>query len=179
MTPPNSTRAKLLNQARRLFWSQGYSNVSVRQIAMAAGVDVALISRYYGSKRGLFEATLADAFEISFLPDSTPEQLIETTIQIFATAPREHDCPSPLHLLLMNAHDDEVGPLVRKGFDVGYYDKLLGVIGAPDRVALFIAVLLGISVAEKSLHVPGIGAPTSDTYAKKLRHLLRAAIAFE
>ena len=50
--------------ACKIFWSKGYSNVSVREISNAAGVDVALIARYFGSKRGLFEATLENLTKI-------------------------------------------------------------------------------------------------------------------
>lgn len=54
------TKEKLLDAARQLFWTRGYSNVSVRDITGAAGVDAALVSRYFGGKQGLFEATLND-----------------------------------------------------------------------------------------------------------------------
>ena len=57
MNKSSDTKQLLLANACKIFWSKGYSNVSVREIAKAAGVDVALIARYFGSKRGLFEAT--------------------------------------------------------------------------------------------------------------------------
>ncbi|MEM6901379.1 MAG: helix-turn-helix domain-containing protein, partial [Pseudomonadota bacterium] len=62
------TRDKLLLHARRQFWANGDSHVSLRQIASAAGVDVALISRHFGGKLGLFEATLDGAFSIFETP---------------------------------------------------------------------------------------------------------------
>ena len=42
-----SSRETLLVSAKALFWTRGYSNVSVREIAPEAGVDVALINRYF------------------------------------------------------------------------------------------------------------------------------------
>jgi len=58
MSKSQKTKKALLQEAQNQFWSRGYSNVSVRDISKAAGVDGALISRYFGSKLGLFETTL-------------------------------------------------------------------------------------------------------------------------
>jgi len=51
-----ATRAKILESAEKLFGDHGYDGVSVRQIAIEAGVPVALVNYHYGSKEGLFRA---------------------------------------------------------------------------------------------------------------------------
>ena len=53
------TRQQIIEVARARFLAEGYQKVSLRSIAAAAGVDVALISYFFGSKRGLFGAALA------------------------------------------------------------------------------------------------------------------------
>jgi AcrR family transcriptional regulator len=58
-----ATRALLLARALSRFTVDGYDTTTVRQIAEDAGVNVALISRYFGSKEGLFEACLEKAGE--------------------------------------------------------------------------------------------------------------------
>lgn len=171
-----STQEKLLHAARAAFWSRGYSNVSVRTIAVAAGVDVALISRYFGGKLGLFQATLAGAFDFGPVAAS-PDALIEHFVTLFSTAPRGPQAEvSPLRMVLTNAHDAAVGPLVQESFQQVYTSHIVEVIGAPRPAALFVAALFGISVAEKSLHLQGIGLPSSSVYADQLRHMLRAAL---
>jgi AcrR family transcriptional regulator len=57
------TRQLLLDAARRRFADDGYSATTVRHIADDAGVNVALISRYFASKEGLFEACLVGAVD--------------------------------------------------------------------------------------------------------------------
>lgn len=47
-------RDKLLTTARDLFLRYGYRSVSSRQIAMAAGANVAMIRYYFGGKPGLY-----------------------------------------------------------------------------------------------------------------------------
>jgi AcrR family transcriptional regulator len=58
-----NTRRLLLSSARRRFAEDGYSATRVRDIAADAGVNVALINRYFGSKEGLFESCLVTARE--------------------------------------------------------------------------------------------------------------------
>lgn len=70
MTAPSRTRdsaasrAALLAAASSLFSSGGYEATTVRDIGERAGVDSALIARYFGNKLNLYLATLeAEASE--------------------------------------------------------------------------------------------------------------------
>ena len=49
-----ATRAAILDAARARFLLEAYDQVGVRQIAGDAGVDAALICRYFGGKEDLF-----------------------------------------------------------------------------------------------------------------------------
>lgn len=52
------TRSRILDAARQLFGTHGYDGVSVRAIAAKAGVDQALVHRYFGTKYQLFLAAV-------------------------------------------------------------------------------------------------------------------------
>jgi len=67
-TPRRSdgTRAAILAAAREQFAARGYQAATIRGIAAAAGIDPALVMRYYGNKDGLFAA--AAEFDLR-LPD--------------------------------------------------------------------------------------------------------------
>jgi AcrR family transcriptional regulator len=54
------SRERLLQAAMRLFAGQGYNNTPTREIALAAGANVAAISYYFGDKAGLYRAALLD-----------------------------------------------------------------------------------------------------------------------
>ena len=56
---PTGARDAILDVARRRFLADGYNRVTLRSVASEAGVDVALISYHFGSKRGLFGACVA------------------------------------------------------------------------------------------------------------------------
>ncbi|RVW00859.1 TetR/AcrR family transcriptional regulator [Rhodococcus spongiicola] len=55
---PNTTRALIENTARKQFAKLGYDRTSMRQVAIEAGVDPALVSHYFGSKLDLFMAVV-------------------------------------------------------------------------------------------------------------------------
>ncbi|MHB8424328.1 MAG: TetR/AcrR family transcriptional regulator [Gammaproteobacteria bacterium] len=55
-----AVRARLVEVARRLFAERGYAAVSLRAIAAAAEVNPAMAHYYFASKRGLYEAVIAE-----------------------------------------------------------------------------------------------------------------------
>ncbi|HEX3239351.1 MAG TPA: TetR family transcriptional regulator [Solirubrobacterales bacterium] len=55
-----ASRAALLEAARELFRERGYERATTREIGERAGVDPALIVRYFDSKEGLFIAAIAE-----------------------------------------------------------------------------------------------------------------------
>ena len=52
-------RQRLLHSALRLFAEKGFSKTSTREIALAAGANIASISYYFGDKAGLYRAAFA------------------------------------------------------------------------------------------------------------------------
>lgn len=52
------TRQDLLDAARDLFGAKGYDRTSLREIGERAGVDAALIARYFGNKMALYSASV-------------------------------------------------------------------------------------------------------------------------
>ncbi len=56
MTNFNDKQLQIIESAQQLFSLKGFDGASVRDIAEAAGVNVAMISYYFGSKEKLLEA---------------------------------------------------------------------------------------------------------------------------
>ncbi|WP_349408158.1 forespore capture DNA-binding protein RefZ [Pseudalkalibacillus sp. SCS-8] len=57
------TKEKVAEAAAYLFNNKGYSGTSVRDIAEKAGVNVSLISYYFGGKKGLLEFLMSSFLE--------------------------------------------------------------------------------------------------------------------
>ena len=93
-TPP---KQRLLDAATLLFAQKGYSATGVREIAQRAEVNIAMISYYFGSKRGLLE-TLLDMFfqryremvEQVMSGKDTPEQKIRQLIRALVSSFRDN-----------------------------------------------------------------------------------------
>ncbi|MEK7298521.1 MAG: TetR family transcriptional regulator [Candidatus Margulisiibacteriota bacterium] len=56
----HSTRALLLQSGKRLFSLKGYDGTTVKDLADEAGVNISLVSYYFGGKEGLYRACLQD-----------------------------------------------------------------------------------------------------------------------
>jgi AcrR family transcriptional regulator len=66
--PAEDARLRLLQVGLRLFAAQGYARTSTRELAVAAGVNVAAISYYFGDKAGLYRA-------VFFGPQGNPAEV--------------------------------------------------------------------------------------------------------
>jgi AcrR family transcriptional regulator len=76
-----ASRRALLEAAREVFDEVGYDRATTREIGDRAGVDPALIARYFDSKEGLFIAAIAagspEEDEIDFAPQELLRFLLE------------------------------------------------------------------------------------------------------
>lgn len=59
----NSSKEKILNSAIKLFASNGFDGTSIRDICKDAGVNVCMISYYFGGKKELYQGILDDLIE--------------------------------------------------------------------------------------------------------------------
>ena len=105
----DATRQALLAAARHRFARHGYAAATVRDIAADAGVNVALISRYFTSKIGLFEACLQLAEQAVSRSAGAATDLAEVagviSQELAGTGP-DGDPPDALVLLLRSSGDE-------------------------------------------------------------------------
>lgn len=96
-----NTRARLLDKAEELFSEHGFEGTSVRQLAGEAGVNISMISYYFGSKEKLFEALVEERTalirdrlkglnEHSEDPVTRLEEMIRLYVERFISQPRFH-----------------------------------------------------------------------------------------
>ena len=179
MTKSDSTKDKLLQAARDLFWTRGFSNVSVRDIANEAGVDAALVSRYFGSKQGLFEATLEEIPVWEAL-SAEPEDLLARAAESFAHPyDPETDAANAFTMLLVNVTDPEMGGTIRNTVQeclAGPLAEKLGEPEAQERAATLLAVLFGIALMRKSFQLKGLADKTPEELQAKILGLGRTAL---
>jgi len=175
-----STQEKLLNAARELFWTRGYSHVSVRDIAKIAGVDVALISRYFGSKQGLFEATLA-IIPVWEALESAPEDLLSKAVASFSCPfDRVTDQANPFTMLLVNGVDPVMGDKMKDLVQTGLVKPLAAKLGgkkADQRAAMLLAALFGFALMRKNFQIAALTDKSVEEIEELVFRLARTAIS--
>ncbi|MFI5771311.1 TetR/AcrR family transcriptional regulator [Streptomyces sp. NPDC051658] len=143
-----ATRRRLLEAARDLFAERGYEGATVRSIAARAGVNQALLFRYFGSKRGLLTEVVALG-GLEQLRATPPEELFETALRSMLTRSAEgtEDRSLEVYLRSVGRGDEAAGTLRELGEE--YQSALAGLSSAPDgalRADLAMAWLLGIGL---------------------------------
>ncbi len=98
------TRDAILTAAQTLFAQRGFANTGVREVAELAGVNSALVGRYFGSKEGLFRATLDRALDITPLLGGDRRRFGVDVVGLFFDT---QDLPSPLAMMILSAADPE------------------------------------------------------------------------
>ena len=149
-----ATRARLLASARRLFSRAGYGEVGVREIADGAGVNAALVNRYFGSKLALFAEAVGGSFTIGDLLVGDRATLGDRLAR-YLVRPRPTGFDPTLVLLRSASHPD-AGPVLRSALAEQVTTPLadwLGGDGARERAGLVVAVLFGFTLARDVIGV--------------------------
>jgi AcrR family transcriptional regulator len=145
-----ATREAILTAARALFTEHGYDGAGLREIARAAGSDSRLISRYFGSKEGLFAEVVDLAYEKSMM--MTPEQNARAA-RTLLTGP-DRAAQDGLLLTLRSAANPRAAAIMRASIERNYQRRLADELDGPDafgRSALLIAICSGVLLSRMVL----------------------------
>ncbi|WP_132993769.1 TetR/AcrR family transcriptional regulator [Gordonia zhaorongruii] len=110
-TGESTARDDILTAARKLFGSNGFKSTTMRAVATEAGVDVALVPYYFGSKYGLFVAALElpidPAESIRRATDCTRSELGTRLISTFTGVWEDPETGPVMQGLLRSVINDE------------------------------------------------------------------------
>jgi AcrR family transcriptional regulator len=126
-------RRQLLEVGQRLFTQHAYSELSMADIARAAGISKALLYHYFPSKRDFFQATLASAAaEVAELtrpdPDLEPLEQISRILDAYLGWIEEH-AEAYTKLLQSATSHPEVSALIEQVRDATAQRIIEGLIG--------------------------------------------------
>jgi AcrR family transcriptional regulator len=153
----DASRAALLRAARSAFDELGYDRATTRAIGERAGVDPALIARYFDSKEGLFLAAIGTISEDDDELDFEPRTLVSFLLERW-----DNQGHNPLSRALASPSlspemRERVATVVRERVRTQLAAKL-GERGVPDpamRSELLVALAVGVAMtrANGSLEV--------------------------
>jgi AcrR family transcriptional regulator len=126
-------RRQLLDVGQRLFTQHAYSDLSMADIARAAGISKALLYHYFPSKRDFFQATLASAAaDVAQLtqpdPGLEPLEQIRRILDAYLGWIEEH-AEAYTKLLQSATSHPEVSALIEQVRDATSQRIIAGLIG--------------------------------------------------
>jgi AcrR family transcriptional regulator len=171
-----ATRAALLDAARRRFAAHGFDGVSVRDIAADAGVDPALIFRYFGSKPALFEEAATVGGAPADVPaEDLPARLLRGVLDEGDRDGTDH----PLLALLRSSGHEQARLQLHRQMCEGFLDTFAELAGGPQarlRAELLGALLLGISVQRAVVRTPALADADPAEVERIFAEMARAAL---
>jgi AcrR family transcriptional regulator len=161
------SRQRIIDVARERFMRDGYERATVRAIAAAAGVDVAMVYYFFGSKEGLFSASALTGPEhplhqLAALLDEGRDQIGPRLVRRFLEHWDEGGVFEPFMAVWRSAaiqpqarkvlHDALAGPVAKRlGAEFGVADAEL-------RVELVASHLAGLAFARYQLKLEPIAS---------------------
>jgi AcrR family transcriptional regulator len=182
----STTRADILAVASRRFRADGYDRVTLRAVANDAGVDVALVSYYFGSKKGLFGAAMALTAnpaellvgEMKGPLNSLPERIVRTVVRAWDDPEAG---PALQNFLEAVVREPDVArtfaEMVEKEMLPAIAVRLGGGADATRRAATMTSQIAGLILTRYVLRVEPIASMTPEQLARRMAPALRAALA--
>ena len=173
------TRAGLLAAATERFVREGYDSVSLREIASDVGVDVSLVSRYFGGKEELFAEVLAmcpsgaDMFEGDV---SDFGERLATKIVIDPQEDKDLNC---LLIILRSASSPKALEAIRKSGEERFFGPIEKWLGGPNaniRARLIADIVMGVTIDRVMSDDLGLGDEAREKFRDRLARILQSAI---
>jgi AcrR family transcriptional regulator len=171
-----ASRQALLQAAAELFDERGYERATIREIGERAGVDPALIARYFGGKEGLYLAALSDPESTRAITCSAGEPTVAVRDMLrrwdergstpFRRALMSHD-PTPEVREQVGAMlaGRLLGPMVEELRERGHEDAVL-------RAQVALALATGVELLRENGLLPELGEADLDDVLEILEPML-------
>ncbi len=172
----SDTRARVLQAARTSFGERGFDGATIRDIALRAGVDPALVHHYFGSKQQLFVAAMELPFDVTLtvpqLLAGPPEELGGRFVRFFLEL---WEAPANRSLLLAVVRSASTDPIAaamfRRLLAEGPLLALARAIDRPDatlRATLAGSQLIGLAMARYVVAVEPLASASTDLLVRAL-----------
>jgi AcrR family transcriptional regulator len=168
------TREEILAAARRAFATRGYAQTGVREIAAAAGINSALVVRYFGGKQKLFVATIDADMALGPFIAGAREQLGRHIVDYLVHKPSSET--DALAILLLGATDPSLSAALKRVVRQRLFDPLVAWLGgrdAPSRAALLLALVSGLWMYRRMLPLPPLTGAMDRAAAATLARMIQ------
>jgi len=173
-----ATREAILAAARERFCRHSYDDVGLRQVAGDAGVDAALISRYFGSKEDLFLAVLESCQTGADLFDGPRESFGRRVADRVVFHRKEGAALQGMQIMLRSIGSARAIELARASGNQRFFDPFVAWLGGADsqvRAQLATSLVMGMTVS-RELSGFDPGGRTGEVMRDRLAAMLQALV---
>jgi AcrR family transcriptional regulator len=179
--PRNAARSReaILAAARRLFSTDSYDDVGLRDIGAAAGVDPALIIRYFGSKEALFAAALDASAQDAEIFSGTIDDFA-ARVSALLIEPKSGPKLQSFLMMLQSATSQKAARLTEAFLAQQVSAPLIGWLDcedAPIRAQMALSVMLGAALARTITPEFGLDRRQKDELRGRIGELLVFCLA--
>lgn len=168
------TKAAILAAARTRFATDGYGPTTIRGVARAAGIDPALVMRYFGSKASLFAAATDIDLQIPDLTNTPADEHGERLVAHFLARWDDRTPEGEVLLILLRsaATDGAAAASMRELFARQLVPGLRPLIADEDqltrRVGLVASQMLGLAFTRSVLELPPVAEMAAEAVAANI-----------
>ena len=126
------TTQTILRAAQELFAARGYTTTGVREVAALAGVNSALVRRYFGSKEGLLRAAVEEYLIIDVFFEGDRADFGARSVKLLLNA---ETLPNPVAMMILATADPAARLLCADLLHERIIVPLAGWLGGQDALA--------------------------------------------
>lgn len=175
-----ATKQAILDAARACFGEASYDQVSLREIAGRAEIDVALIGRYFGSKEELFAAAImAHPHAPAPLP-ADRAQFGEWLARLVVSKPPQD--PARVLALHHSVGNPRAADIVREALMERFIRPVGAWLGGPDgelRATLVLSHLTGLGIMRHAIKAAPLADADRETLVALLAPVLQSYVGAE
>jgi AcrR family transcriptional regulator len=174
-----ATSADLVAAARLLFSQHAYEAVTVRQIAATVGVNQALISRYFGSKRELFVAATEGIFLDTTWFEGDRKAFGLRLAAYIASKKRSDSDVDPLLFLVRSVGDTEAAEILRTAVDAQFIGPMAEWLGGPRafvRAGVLTSLIIGAAVLRQVIRSRSLATSDREAVIASLARALQQVV---
>tara|TARA_R110002096_G_scaffold17030_25_gene58673 strand:+ start:956 stop:1585 length:630 start_codon:yes stop_codon:yes gene_type:complete len=174
-----ATRAAILAAARHCFTRDSYDQVGIRDIAVKAGVDAALVCRYFGSKEDLFAQLLLRPDKPLEVIGAGREGLSVRVAEMVVSKAGDQEAVDDLLIMLRSASSKTAASLVRDAMVKRFDEPITQLLEGTEpklRARMMGSVIIGLIVSKIIRGPWDVDEPGQKAFQQRVEDLVRLSI---
>lgn len=174
------TEATILEGARQQFADAGFERTTIRSVALAAGVDPALVMQYFGNKEGLFAAATRWSGEHEQILTASTDTLAFAAVEdLLAHFEQGDDTESAVALMRNCLTHPTALAAMRDEVMCERRNAVAAALTGDDvelRAALFGACMIGLGMARYLIKLQPVAGATPEQLHRLMGPVLQALV---